>query len=256
MISFPTARAGRRRRAAAGATGAHTGPPAVAGATPRWLDRPAFLVTLTVLAAWVDALSFLRLGKVFTSFMSGNWLCLGIGAGTGAGGLVLRAGVALAAFVAGGAVGVRLVGARLSPAGSTAASRRGLVLEAALLIAFAAVWIAGGDATPAAGARLALLALAGGAMGVQAALSLALEIPNVATVALTASFAQLARIAGLGPRGWATEAPGQPGAALLLGLCLCYLLTALVVALLPAAPVLAAVPLGLLAVAAAARGAR
>ena len=146
--------------------------------------------------------------------------------------------------------------ARLSPAGPRAAARQGLLLEGALLASFAAAWIGAGEATPGDHARLVLLALAGAAMGVQASLSLALGVPNVATVALTASFAQLARLAGLGTLGRMPRVgDGEPSALLLLGLCTSYLVTALAVALLPATPALAAAPLALLALAAAA-GAR
>jgi uncharacterized membrane protein YoaK (UPF0700 family) len=213
-----------------------------------WTDRPVFLLALTAVAGWVDALSFLALGKVFTSFMSGNWLFLGIGAGTGDGGLAVRAGTAMAAFVAGGAVGARLLGARLSPAGSQAL--RGLRLEAVVLVCFAAVWIVVGDPEPQHAVRLVLLALAAAAMGIQAALSLALQVPNVATVALTASLAQLARLVGLSGTERRPHDPGEPSAALLLALCLCYLVSALVVAVLPRTALLAAVPLLLLSLAA------
>jgi uncharacterized membrane protein YoaK (UPF0700 family) len=217
---------------------------------PRWVDRPAFLVTLTAVAGWVDALCFLMLGKVFTSFMSGNWLFLGIGAGTGDAGLVVRAGAAMAAFALGCAFGARHIGGRLSPIGSGAAVRRGLLLEATLLAGFAAVWLVSGDAAPQSALRVGLLGLAAGAMGIQAALSLALEVPMVATVALTAGFAQFARAAGLGTLRAQARGEDRPGAALLLGLCVSYLLTALAVALLPRTATLALVPLPLLALAA------
>jgi len=39
------------------------------------------LFSLTLVAGWVDAMTFLGLGKVFSSFMSGNVLFLGIAAG-------------------------------------------------------------------------------------------------------------------------------------------------------------------------------
>jgi uncharacterized membrane protein YoaK (UPF0700 family) len=225
----------------------------MAGSEPGWIDRRAFLVGLTAVAGWVDALSFLFLGHVFTSFMSGNWLFLGLGAGGGDGGLVVRAAAAMAAFVVGGAAGARLVGPRLVPASAGRAIGRALLLEGVLLASFAAVWLAVDDPAGHAVVRVVLLALAGCAMGVQASLSLALHVPYVATVALTAGFAELARLAGMR----STDRPGeQPGAPLLLALCLSYFVSALVVALLPAGPALAAVPLLLLAlVATTARGA-
>src|SRR4051794_41910037 len=66
------------------------------------------LLGLTGAAGAIDALSFVHLGKVFTSFMSGNVLFLGLGAGDANGGLVIRAGGALAGFAAGAAGGAHL----------------------------------------------------------------------------------------------------------------------------------------------------
>src|SRR5215207_9443594 len=83
-----------------------------AGGDLRWEHRPALLVGITAAAGWLDALAFLHLGKVFISFMSGNLLFVGIGAGTGDGGLTVRAGVVLAAFLLGTAIGARLTGSR------------------------------------------------------------------------------------------------------------------------------------------------
>jgi uncharacterized membrane protein YoaK (UPF0700 family) len=80
--------------------------------------------------------------KVFISFMSGNLLFVGIGAGDG--GLVLRAGAVLAAFLVATAAGARLTGSRLVP-GAQSPPGRTLVLEASLLAAFAMLWLATGD---------------------------------------------------------------------------------------------------------------
>src|SRR5215207_6570922 len=91
--------------------------PSVAAADLRWQHRRVFLVGITAAAGWLDALAFLHLGKVFISFMSGNLLFVGIGAGNGDGGLVLRAGLVLAAFLFGTVAGARLTGSRLAPAG-------------------------------------------------------------------------------------------------------------------------------------------
>ena len=92
----------------------------VAQSTPeaaalRWQDHPAPLVAITAAAALLDTLAFLYLGKVFLSFMTGNLLFLGIATGNADGGLLVRAAVALAAFLVGTAVGARLTGSRLLP---------------------------------------------------------------------------------------------------------------------------------------------
>jgi uncharacterized membrane protein YoaK (UPF0700 family) len=54
-------------------------------ATDRSADiaRPLLVgLALTVLAGWIDAVGFLRLGGLYTSFMSGNTTQLGIGVGS------------------------------------------------------------------------------------------------------------------------------------------------------------------------------
>src|SRR5918999_3254519 len=89
--------------------------PGTTGNDLRWQQRRIFLIGLTAAAGWLDALAFLHLGKVFVSFMSGNLLFLGIGAGTGDGGLTARAGAVLAAFLLGSAVGALLTGSKLVP---------------------------------------------------------------------------------------------------------------------------------------------
>ncbi|HEX4733048.1 MAG TPA: DUF1275 family protein [Thermoleophilaceae bacterium] len=204
--------------------------------------RYGLVVGLTATAGTLDALAFLNLGKVFNSFQSGNVLFLGLGAGGGDGGLVVRAAAVLVAFVAGAAVGARLIGARLRP-GASRAEGRILTLEAALLAVFAALWLVIGTPSDHPAGRLVLLALGAGAMGVQAALSLALKIPNVVTVALTAT------LAFAGQRLGDTEREpdaGLPPMGLLVGVCATYAICAFVVALLPEAPALALAPLVLL----------
>ena len=197
-----------------------------------WNEQRAFLIGLTAAAGTLDALAFLYLGKVFNSFQSGNVLFLGLGAGAGNGGLVVRAGAVLVAFVAGAAAGSRLTG-----------RRHILGVEAALLAAFCVVWLLVG--TPAAHPiwRVVLLALGAGAMGIQAAFALALKIPNVVTVALTATIANLGQRAG--DKDDADD-PDAPSNRLLIALCATYAICATAIAVLPETPALSATPLALL----------
>jgi uncharacterized membrane protein YoaK (UPF0700 family) len=198
-----------------------------------------FLVTITAAAAWLDVLAFVHLGKVFLSFMSGNLLFLGIATGQGSGLLLARAATALAAFLAGSAVGARLAGSRLVPGTPGGEMRRTLLVEAALLAVFALLWTVADQPDDRTVLGLALIATGAGAMGVQAAVALALHVPNVATVAMTATLAQIGALAGWRDR----EGPGvlanTPSLALMIPLCLAYLLTALLVATVPATPLLA-----------------
>jgi uncharacterized membrane protein YoaK (UPF0700 family) len=208
-----------------------------------WERRYAFLLGLTGAAGALDALAFLHLGKVVNSFQSGNVLFLGLGIGDGNGGLVVRAGAVLLAFLVGAAAGARLVGARLSPQGMST-ELRVVAVEGVLLAVFAALWLVVGTPDDHPVGRVALLAVGASAMGIQASLSLALKIPNVVTVAVTATVAALGQRAGL---GGPSAGDHLPRSRLLVALVATYAVCAVAIASLPAKPILAVVPLGLLA---------
>jgi uncharacterized membrane protein YoaK (UPF0700 family) len=218
---------------------------AARSAATGWQDRRAFLIAITAAAGWLDALAFLRLGKVFNSVMTGNVLFVGLGVGDGDGARVLRAGVALIAFALGAFVGARLVGRRLT-ADAAARLPRALALEGTLLAMFAALWLAAGSPAGHPALQVVLLGVGAVAMGVQAAIALALKIPNIATVALTATIAQLGAF-----RGWLERDGGVssdvPSPALMGALILTYFVGALIVAVAPDWPVLALGPAVLLA---------
>ena len=78
---------------------------------------PALVATLgalTVVSGFVDAVSFLGLGHVFTANMTGNVVLLGFGIAGSAGLPVVAPLVSLLAFLAGAVVGGRMA-ARLPP---------------------------------------------------------------------------------------------------------------------------------------------
>ena len=73
---------------------------------------------LAMLAGYVDAIGFLRLGGLFVSFMSGNSTQLGVAIAGHAGGVAVAAGL-LACFVLGVVLGARVAlaaGRRRKPA--------------------------------------------------------------------------------------------------------------------------------------------
>jgi MIP family channel proteins len=195
-----------------------------------WARHLALLVGLTAAAAWLDVLTWMHLGKVFSSFMSGNLLLIGVATGDRNGDLLAHAAVALAAFLIGSAVGGLLTGSRISPRAALPMDRT-LLLEAAVLGAFAVVWIAGGGPAGHPALSFALIAIGATAMGLQAAVAIAWHVPNVATVAMTATLVQAAALAGWrrreGPRA---GVPGTPPASLMIPLILAYLVTAVLVA--------------------------
>jgi uncharacterized membrane protein YoaK (UPF0700 family) len=131
--------------------------------------RDLLLIVLTLTTGTLDAVTFVRLGKVFSSVITGNLALLGIAAGQHSGSLALSAGLALAGYAAGVAVssliaGTPQQGQLVWPVHVT----RALAAETAVLAAFTVVWLADG-ANPAGGSRLAMLILAGVAMGMQSA---------------------------------------------------------------------------------------
>jgi len=161
--------------------------------------RDAFLLALTAAAGWVDALSYAALGHVFTSNMTGNIVLLGLALGTVQAGGALRSAGALAGFAAGALLGSALTrdAAGDWPRRVTAA----LGVEAAALVAFAALWRAGSGVEP-------LIALSAVGMGIQSAAVRRLAVPGVATTFVTGTLTSLmAGLAALRPAsGWARQA--------------------------------------------------
>jgi len=131
--------------------------------------RDLLLIVLTLTTGVLDAVTFVRLGKVFSSVITGNLALLGIAAGQRSGSLALNAGLALAGYAAGVAVSSLIAGTpeKGQPAWPVHVTRA-VAIETAVLVVFSAIWLADG-ADPAGGARLAMLILAGVAMGMQSA---------------------------------------------------------------------------------------
>jgi len=70
--------------------------------------RDALVAALTFAAGLIDALSFLALGGVFSSFMSGNTVLLGLRIGLGDFPLALNSMVAILGYIAGVALGTNI----------------------------------------------------------------------------------------------------------------------------------------------------
>jgi uncharacterized membrane protein YoaK (UPF0700 family) len=127
------------------------------------------VVVLTLAAGALDAATFLGLGKVFSSVITGNLVLIGIGAGQGNGTLALNGALALGGYAAGVLVGAALAGTPTQgqpvwPRRVTAA----LSAELGIMVVFGGLWLAAGS-RPAGAARVALLILSGSAMGAQSA---------------------------------------------------------------------------------------
>jgi uncharacterized membrane protein YoaK (UPF0700 family) len=153
------------------------------------------LLGLTVSTGFIDAVSYLGLGHVFTANMTGNIVLLGFGL-AGAGGLpVLAPVISLLAFAAGAAAGGHLAkglasrGERLFEV--AIAVEAAFVVTAAVVTALATVH-QGSDAGY---AVIALLALA---MGVRNAAVRRLAVRDLTTTVLTMTITALAAESPLG----------------------------------------------------------
>src|SRR5215472_14089604 len=121
--------------------------------------RDLLVVLLTITTGAVDAASFLALGNVFGSVITGNMVLLGVAAGAARPGLAVHSGVALAGYVAGVAIGAPIAvhaggHGRVWPPRVTVA----LVVELGILCAFSVAWELAGGA-PGGGVQLALVAV-------------------------------------------------------------------------------------------------
>lgn len=148
--------------------------------------RDVLLVALTFSSGAVDAISFLALGKVFTAFMTGNLVFLGLGLAGAEVADVLRVAVSLAAFAAGVAVAARIVrasrGSRIWPGRVSIALGLAVIAEAGFL----AGWVVT-SGRPSTGVGDLLVALIAFAMGTQSGAVMSLDVKGVFTTAATAS---------------------------------------------------------------------
>lgn len=131
--------------------------------------RDILAVALTLTTGAVDAVTFLRLGKVFSSVITGNMALLGVAAGSHDADLAISGGIALLGYAVGAAAGGTI--ARVPAEGQPVWPRRvtaALTVEVCLLAAFSGEWIALGG-RPSGVPQQILLSLAATAMGMQSA---------------------------------------------------------------------------------------
>jgi uncharacterized membrane protein YoaK (UPF0700 family) len=137
----------------------------------RWpaTARDYRVVLLTVTSGAVNAVSFLALGKVFSSVITGNLVLLGVAATTHSAPEALHAGLGIAGYAAGVLVAAPLAARRSLQAGTWPASVTAtLAAELVVLAGFCIGWeLSGGS--PHDGGQVALLIVAAAAMGMQSA---------------------------------------------------------------------------------------
>jgi uncharacterized membrane protein YoaK (UPF0700 family) len=153
--------------------------------------RDLLLVVLTVSTGSVDAISWLGLGKVFSAFMTGNLVFLGVRAGGADGPSVSRVLAATVAFALGALIAGRLVRA-VTMEGVVWPSRVTAALGLSLLVqcVFVALW-AGVDGHPSDRTGDALIAASAISLGMQTAAVFALGVRAVFTTAATATLTVL-----------------------------------------------------------------
>jgi uncharacterized membrane protein YoaK (UPF0700 family) len=149
---------------------------------------PPLLLVLTVVTGVVDAVSILRLGRVFVANMTGNVVFTGF-ALVGAPGFSLSASLAaLAGFLVGALLGGSLTSRLGHDRGLLL--RAGAAAELVLVTAALALTATGGLATAAGrDGAAALLALA---MGIQNAVARRLAVPDLTTTVLTMTLTGIA----------------------------------------------------------------
>jgi uncharacterized membrane protein YoaK (UPF0700 family) len=151
------------------------------------------VLLLTGAAGYVDAVSYLALGRVFTANMTGNTVLLGLALVQRDGGAIIRTALALGAFVAGAAIGAWLVHRSEGPAEWPRGVTIALGIECVLLAALAA------DRSAMLVGRVALAALA---MGIQSAAARRLDVFGIATTFVTGTLTSLVSLIarhGVGP---------------------------------------------------------
>jgi len=129
--------------------------------------RDNLVVVLALTTGAVDAATFLRLGKVFSSVITGNLALLGVAAGQQNATLAENGGLALAGYALGVLINGMIAGTPESqqpvwPRRVTVA----LAAELLVLAGFSGGWLAAGG-HPSGGGRVGLLIATGTAMGMQ-----------------------------------------------------------------------------------------
>jgi len=171
------------------------------------------MLALTFTTGIVDAVGYLGLDRVFTGNMTGNVVILAMGLAGGTGLPVLGPLIALAAFMAGAAVGGRVL--RSDAHGWTA--RHSWLFAGVGLVVLACVVPAVLIDAPGRSLQYGITAALGLSMGCQAATARHIAVKDVTTVVVTSTITGLASDSVLGKGG------GQPwkrraGAIGLIGL--------------------------------------
>ena len=158
--------------------------------TSRLRLRDGLLVSLTLAAGAIDAVSWLSFSKVFSAFMTGNVAFVAFDVGGADSAPPSLCLVALAAFAVGAAVSGFVIGRP----GSTAVWPQRVTIALSVVVVievfFLVLWLVVG-ARPSQTQRGLLLAVSAAAMGVQSYAVFALGVRDIFTSAVTATWTVL-----------------------------------------------------------------
>ncbi len=144
--------------------------------------KNSMVLLLTGAAGYVDAVSYLALGRVFTANMTGNTVLLGLSVVLGDADGTGRALLALGGFLVGGVAGAWIAYRGPSEEGWPRGVTIALIVECVLLAALA------NDRSEVLGVRVVLAAVA---MGIQSAAARRLDVLGVATTFVTGTLTSL-----------------------------------------------------------------
>jgi uncharacterized membrane protein YoaK (UPF0700 family) len=159
-------------------------------ARPSERVKVATLLILTGIGGYVDAVSYLGLGRVFTAAMTGNTVLLALSVAERDWNAVLRSAAALIGFVAGVALGHLVVGRFEARTRWPRAVSAGLAVELVLLGLLAVAWYLS-PPQPAAVTLHVPIAMSALAMGVQSATARRLGVAAVSTTYVTGTLTSL-----------------------------------------------------------------
>ena len=176
--------------------------------------RDRLLVGLTFASGAADAIAFLGLNKVFSAFMTGNLVFLGLVVAGADQPDLWRVAPALAGFAVGVYVAVRIVKPSRGTGVWPGRVSMALLLGALAQAAFLAGWlVASGRPSPAAGDLL--VGLSALAFGIQSGAIMSLDVKGIFTTAATATVIMLMS----DEAGWSQSGPERRRlAAVLVGL--------------------------------------
>jgi len=157
----------------------------------RSIGRPAMvLACLSLASGCTDVLTFLKLGEVFTSAMTGNTALLGIALSHGRMLAASRSLTALFGFMAGAALAAIVYNLARAEPKAALRLRRLLLLELICLGGCTALWSSSGDPI-APGSLYAIISLSAFSMGIQGIAAQRISSSGISTIVFTSALIRI-----------------------------------------------------------------